>query len=265
LGQWIIGHFPDHQCYVEPFAGAASVLIQKPRSPLEVYNDLDGAVVNFFRVLRQDPDQLIRSLSLTPYSRAEYELSYEPTDDELEAARRFYVRAYMSIGGATGQWRTGWRYQAKAENVWKSAADGFADIDHLYAIAHRFRGVQIENDDAIAVMERFDRPETLFYLDPPYVFDTRSKWAGVAYQHELSDDDHVELATRARDIQGLVIISGYPSELYERELEDYGWVRVETSARTNSTANNNRRSTEAIWISPRTDQALNETVQLAMF
>lgn len=254
LGPWIISHFPGHECYVEPYGGAASVLLHKARSALEVYNDLDGAVVNFFRMLREHPDDLVRALTLTPYSRAELDISYLPTDDSLEAARRFYVRAFQTIGGATAQWRTGWRYQVKAKNIWRSAAASFCDVSHLLQITERLRGVQIEHDEALTVIQRFDRPNTLFYLDPPYVHSTRSKWAGVAYAHEMGNEDHAELAEAARAAQGYVVISGYPCELYDTLYGAEGWHKHETSSRTNGPAG--RIRTEALWLSPRTADAL---------
>jgi DNA adenine methylase len=111
LAKWIIGYFPDHDCYVEPYGGSAAVLLQKGRSWLEVYNDKSRQVVNFFQVLREQTDDLVRAIELTPWAKAEWELAQVDDPDPVEAARRFYIRAYMSLAGPTAQWRTGWRRQ----------------------------------------------------------------------------------------------------------------------------------------------------------
>lgn len=252
LASWIVRHFPPHQVYLEPFGGGASVLLNKPRAELETYNDLDGEVVNFFRTLRERPADLVLALELTPWSHAEYELSHEPSTDPLEQARRFFVRSWQSIGGPTAQWRNGWRYQVKRGN-WHNAADLWCELEHLYAVAERLRGVQIECRDAFELIPRYDAPEVLIYLDPPYPHETRSRWKGKAYAQELSDDDHARLAELARASSAYVIISSYPSELYYELYGSHGWRWVETTARTNS---RHMVRTECLWLSPRTLAAL---------
>lgn len=252
LASWIVRHFPPHRVYLEPFGGGASVLLNKPRAELETYNDLDGQVVNFFRVLRERPAELVRMLELTPWSRAEYELSYEPSEDALEAARRFFVRSSQSIGGPTTQWRNGWRYQVK-RGTWHNAASLWCELDHLYQVAERLRGVQIEQRDAFDLIPRYDMPEVLIYLDPPYPHETRSKWKGAAYNHELSDDEHARLAEMARASQANVVISSYPSEMYTDLYQAHGWIQVTTTARTNGPQT---VRTECLWLSPRTQVAL---------
>lgn len=253
LAAWIVAHFPPHKVYLEPFGGGASVLLNKYRAELETYNDLDGVVVNFFRVLRERPAELVRALELTPWSRAEYELTYEPSDDPLESARRFFVRSWQSIGGGTARWRSGWRYQVKRGN-WHNAADLWCELEHLHEVAARLRGVQIECRDAFDLILRYDRPGVLIYLDPPYPHDTRSQWTK-AYQHELADSDHARLAELARASQAYVVISSYPSELYQDLYGAHGWRRVEITARTNS---RNMVRTECLWLSPRTLAALGD-------
>jgi len=249
LAAWIISHFPPHAHYVEPFGGGASVLLQKPPSRLETYNDADGEVVTFFRVLRDRPGPLVRAIALTPWARAEYEATFNPAPNgpeaDLERARRFFVRAWMSMGGATTRWKTGWRYQIRPDNP--TTTERWSQLDHLFAVAQRLRMVQIEQGDAIEIIRRYDTQETLFYLDPPYVHQTRSKWRGAAYRYEMDDDAHRELAELIHGIRGFVVISGYPSVLYTELYERYGWVRMEKMARTNGRAV--RR--ECIWLSPR--------------
>lgn len=176
LAPWIMSFFPPHGCYVEPFGGAAGVLLQKPRVYAEVYNDLDGDIVNFFRVLR-DPGQrqdLIEALRLTPYAREEFEQSYSATDDPLERARRTCVRAAMGFGsaGAT-KGSTGFRTDTRrkygtAQHNWAAYPDAVG------AIGERFAGVLIEHRDALQVMRAHDGLDTLFFVDPPYVHATRS-------------------------------------------------------------------------------------------
>ncbi len=153
LAPWIISHFPPHKNYVEPCGGAASVLLQKPRSALETYNDLDGNVVNFFRVLRDRPDELIRKIRLTPWARTEYELSLESCDDPVEKARRYSVALAMSISGAT-EYNTpatrGWRVRTEERGYEISMR-----ADTLESIARRLIGVQIEHKDALDIIRQF--------------------------------------------------------------------------------------------------------------
>lgn len=249
LAKWIVGHLPAHRVYVEPYGGSAAVLLNKPRSWLEVYNDLDHQVVGFFRTLREQPEALIRAIELTPYAKEEWEIAHEESADPVERARRFYVMAYQNIAGPTAQWSSGWRRQkaVTTENGVRRmtpAAISFADVDHLWEIADRLRGVQIECDEALAVIERYDAEETLFYVDPPYVASTRGRWAKTAYRHEMTDREHCELARALRGVNGMVVLSGYDCELYA---ELYGdWVRVSRETRTNSAGS----ATEMLWLSP---------------
>ena len=250
LAPWIIRHFPAHELYCEPFGGSAAVLLRKERSLLEVYNDLDEEVVGFFRAMRDDPDRLIRAIELTPFAKTEWELSYEPVQDPVEAARRFYLRAYMSIAGPTAQWNTGWRRQKKfsrgtgGESKMTPAPISFMRTEHLHTVANRFRGVQIERDDALAIIERYDSPETLFYLDPPYVAETRGRWKDKAYAHEMDDDDHRALAQAVHQVEGMAVLSGYRCDLYDALFST--WCRVDKETRINGPGS----ATESLWLNP---------------
>ena len=255
LARWILTHFPAHECYVEPFGGSAAVLLQKPRSWLEVYNDKDREVVNFFRALREHPADLIRAIELTPYSKVEWELAQQDDPDPIESARRFYVRAYQNIAGATAQWKSGWRRQKvvskkNGKKAMTPASVSFMGTEHLYQIVARFRGVQLECDEAENVMERYDSPETLFYLDPPYPSSTRGRWKKHAYSHEMTDEQHSELSRAAHAACGCVLISGYRCELYDRLYAD--WKRYDQVARVNGPGS----ATESLWVSPHADQSL---------
>lgn len=245
--KWNLAHFPErHDVYVEPYGGIASVLLQKPRSPIEVYNDQYDEVVALMEMMRDRPEELIRAIQYTPFARKEWERSFEPTDDPLEKARRFYARSYMSIAGPTvPQEQNGWRRQkvlSRGKNgPMTPAAISFMRIDHLWDITERLRGVWIECDDALAVIERYDQPETLFYIDPPYAPGTRK--AGL-YAVEMDEDDHRELAALLHSIKGMAVVSGYACPLYDELFGD--WKRVDRSARINGRG----RAIESLWLSP---------------
>lgn len=227
--------FPAHRCYVEPFGGGAGVLLQKPRVAREIYNDLDGEIMNVFRIMRDRPAELIRALSLTPYARAEHEVSFEPDGDPVEQARRTIARSFMSYGttftrrnvGDGKLQRTGFRAMRRDATV--TAADWCGLPSSFVTIAERLQGVLIEQRDACALMLDHDSDDTLFYVDPPYVHSTRAGTVSrshLGYAFELSDDGHRRLATTVRALKGAVIISGYPSDLYDRELYP-DWQRLE--------------------------------------
>lgn len=248
LAPWVISHFPPHKVYVEPFGGAASVLIRKPRSHGEVYNDLDDDIVNVMRVLRSDilRPRLVDALALTPYARTEFEAAFEPSDDPVERARRTLVRAEMGFGsaGAT-KGSTGFRIDTKrnygtAMSVWSRVPDGLA------AFGQRLQGVLIENRPALQVVVDHDTPETLFYVDPPYVHGSR-QMGSRCYRHEMTDTDHEQLLDALCGVRGMVVLSAYPSEIYRDKLR--AWQRIETSARIAAGRGTGIR-TEVLWLSP---------------
>lgn len=223
LASWILQHFPEHRVYVEPFGGAAGVLMQKPRSFAEVYNDLDGDIVNLFQVLQDagQRDQLTELLVLTPYARSEFERAFDETDDPIEQARRTIIRAEMGFGsaGAT-KGRTGFRIDTKreyatAQHIWARFPDRIA------AIGQRLAGVLIEQRPAIEVMQAHDTPDTLHFVDPPYMHGTRTIGSNRYYRHEMSDQDHAELLATLKTLQGMVVLSGYPSQQYKAALSTW--------------------------------------------
>lgn len=246
LAPWLIEHFPPHACYVEPFGGGASVLLQKGPSPVEVYNDADREVVTFFRVLRERTGELLRAIELTPVARAELALACEPATDELEIARRFYVRSWQGRGARGRDSNTSWRYHRDAERR-RSVTEEWNRIDHLWAVVARLKQVHLEYGAYAAVIERFDSPDTLFYCDPPYPVSTRSRlWAGRGYAVEMTDDDHRRLAGLLHGIRGMALVSSYPSALYDDLYGD--WRRVTCRARTDGPTLVER--TETLWLSP---------------
>lgn len=255
LAPWILQFFPNHGCYVEPFGGAAGVLLQKPRVYAEVYNDLDGDIVNFFRVMRDATirAELIEACRLTPYAREEFDHSYEPTDDPLERARRTCIRAAMGFGsaGATKA-TTGFRTDTRrkygtAQHNWAAYAEA------LGAIGERFSGVLIENREAIDVIQQHDGDDTLFFVDPPYVHSTRHMRNKGGYRHELDDAAHVRLLEALRAVDGMVVLSGYDTPLYAAQLER--WTRHTTEARISGGRGTSLR-TEVVWLNPACAAAL---------
>lgn len=242
LAPWIIEHFPSHQVYVEPFGGAASVLMRKPRSYAEVYNDLDGEIVNAFRVLRDHADDLERAARLTPFARAEFDLSYEPSGDPVEQARRTIFRSAAGFGSPSASgYRTGFRASCTRART-TPAMDWRNWPDQVAALTDRLRGVVIECQDALRIIAQHDGPETLHYVDPPYLHETRTATEKV-YRHELTEGDHRTLAETLHGLRGAVVLSGYPCALYDDELYA-SWRRVERSA----FADGARARTEVLWI-----------------
>lgn len=255
LAPWIIGHFPKHRVYVEPFGGAASVLMQKPRSYGEVYNDLDQEVVNLFRVL-QDPgraDELTRKLRLTPFAREEFELGYLDCEDPVERARRLVILCFMGFGsnGHNKATRTGFRANSNRSGT-TPAHDWSNYPDRLSDVIERLRGIVIENRDANEVMAQHDSAETLHYVDPPYVWETRSSamHRNRCYTHELDAEGHTRLLAFLGTMKGCVILSGYPHSTYDNALT--GWPRIEIAAH----ADGARDRTEVLWLNPACAAAL---------
>jgi DNA adenine methylase len=256
LAPWIVSHLPPHQSYVEPFAGSAAVLFAKPRSKVEVINDLDDRVCTLFRVIRERPDELARAVALTPYARAEYLASYEPADDELEVARRFLVRVWMAHGGKLGSksgWRAGWAggddsSRGSSANVWCGLPERIAEA------AARLRGVMVDNRPALRVLQDWHYPGALVYADPPYVRSALPMTQDTAknrrnerpryYAHEMTDEEHHALLDALEAHPGPVLLSGYRCPLYDDRLA--GWVRVDRA----TYAYRQAERTESLWLNP---------------
>lgn len=258
LAPWIISHFPPHRVYVEPYGGAASVLLRKAPSYAEIYGDLDDELVNLFRVLR-DParaTKLVALLRLTPFAREEFYAAYGAARNRVERARRLIVRSFMGYGsdGASGQYRTGFR--ANSNRSGTTPAGDWPNIpENLERIVSRLVGVTIESRPAIDIMGDHDAPDALHYVDPPYLHETRARANrradnGGVYRHEMTTEQHVELLDVLRTLQGHVIVSGYPSALYDERLQ--GWERIERAA----LADGAKPRTECLWLSPSVSAAM---------
>lgn len=248
LAPWIIGHFPAHRVYTEAFGGAGSVLMRKQRAELvEVFNDLDGEIVNLFRILR-DPSssrRLCEVVALTPYSREEFALSYKRARDPVEQARRTVVRAFQGFGSdsASGA-QTGFRSNGNRQNR-HPARDWTNYPAEIATFADRLTGVVIEHRAGAEVIQQHDAPATLHYVDPPYVLETRSvhtRRTGKGYRHEMSAADHRGLADVLRAATGMVVLSGYACPLYDELYAD--WERVTRAVK----ADGNGDRVEVLWL-----------------
>jgi DNA adenine methylase len=253
LAFWIIKHFPPHQHYIEPCGGAASALLQKPRSFLETYNDIDDNVVNFFQVLRDNPSELTHKIELTPWARSEYELHREPTQDPIEAARRFWIGCSMSISGISFT-RSGMR-MSKGSLPYIPPVK--LKTKHLLEVAKRFKHVQIENKPFDEIVRMYDYPNNLIYVDPPYVSTTRK--SSNVYHWEWSEQMHRQAAELLKNYKGYSIVSGYTSKLYSDIY--YGWKQVNKEMQINGGG----KRIESLWLSPYTWEALQKPQQLKMF
>jgi len=247
LCQRIIQLFPPHDTYLEPFGGAASVLLNKPRSSVEVYNDLDERITRLFQVLRDHGPELQRRLSLTPYSEVEFQDAEQPAGDEIEQARRDFVRWRLSLGGR------GESFSFTLHRVRRGMADvvsGYLSMidEELPRIIERLRTVQIVKRPALDAIRTWDSPKTLIYADPPYLHSTREEGSCSIYGCEMSEEDHRELAELLKGCQAKVILSGYPSDLYEELYR--GWRTVEFDMPNHAAGGRSKaRKQETLWMS----------------
>jgi DNA adenine methylase len=245
---WLLPSLPKCHHYCEPFAGSAAVLLNRASSPVETYNDLDGEVVNFFRVCRDQGADLTRAIALTPFSREEFALacSLDPEASPLERARRFYVRARQVRTGLAqtatlGRW-------GNCKNTSRAGMSGIISrflggVEMLPEIAERLLRVQIENRPACDVIRLYDSPQTLFYCDPPYVHQTRGD--AKAYKYEMTDSQHIELARVLKVVKGKVAISNYDCPLMNELYPSPKWRKSVSGPRTNHATKGQR--IEVLW------------------
>jgi len=240
LAQWIIENMPPHVHYLEPFFGSGAVFFNKRPSKFETINDLDQNVVNLFRVIRDQAEDLAWLISMTLWSRDEYNGSFEQTGDELEDARRFLVRCQQAFGANTDRF-TGWRSEVKGlsgggrTTTWKKLPE------RIMAITDRLLDAQIENQPAVELVPRFKHKNVLIYADPPYILGTRTE---ARYQHEMTDADHLELLSVLDAHPGPVLLSGYAFPLYDDRLKH--WQRLTHAA----VAERGKHREEVLWLNP---------------
>lgn len=248
LAKWIVSFIPEHDVYVEPFFGSGAVLFNKPRSHIETVNDLHSEVVNFFKVLREQGDTLAKAIDYTPYAREEYDLSYEvkETASELEKARKFCVRCWQGFGCAN-LYHNGFKsgQQKNSPNpakAWESLPAT------LLEAKQRLQGVQIEQLDALKLVQRYNTKDVFIYLDPPYLLETRK---GYLYKHEMTKEEHIQLLECIVKHPGKILISGYDNDMYNTYLK--GWHKVQRQ----TTAEKGLRRVETLW--------MNYEVQMTLF
>lgn len=246
---WLLPLLPPAQHFCEPFGGSAAVLINRNPAPVETYNDLDGEVVIFFKVLRTQPDELIRAIGLTPFSRKEFEFAIEHEDDnklsDLERARLFFVRARQVRTGLAQKASLGrWANCKLTSRAGMSGAVSrwIGSIDGLPQIVERLLRVQIENAPAVEVIRRYDSPETLFYCDPPYTHDARRDIN--AYKFEMKNEAHRELSEVLKNIKGMAAVSGYESPLMKELYK--GWHKIVGPVKNANSVRQPRQ--EILWV-----------------
>jgi DNA adenine methylase len=277
LAPKLIRIFPPHRIYTEAFGGGASVLLLKARAYAEIYNDLDGEVVNVFRVLqnRRKAHRLQELLRLTPFARKEFELSYKQARTDVERARRTIIRSFMGFGSdsisrlkasragfntrLSSVMQTGFRWNSNRSGT-GPASDWQNYPAHIAEFSERLQGVVIEQRDARVILEKMDGPETLHYVDPPYPGSTRSSGADHRYRHEMiSDTDHQNLAALLRSLTGMVIVSSYRTPLYENLYS--GWHTLEWTGGQFCSANSRaQKRTEVVWLNDAAWHAMPQTM-----
>jgi DNA adenine methylase len=246
---WLLPLLPETKHFCEPFGGSAAVLLNRNPAEVETYNDLDGDVANFFRMLRENKDKLIELIGLTPFSREEFEYAinnqYNEKISDIERARLFFIRARQVRTGlaqtaSSGRWSnctlTSRAGMSGAVSRWLGSIDNMPDI------AQRLLRVQIENKPAIEVIKKYDSEDTLFYCDPPYQHDTRTDTN--AYKFEMTNQDHIDLVNTLRSVKGKVALSGYDSELMNSLLHD--WKKIIGPVKTAHSVRKPRQ--EILWV-----------------
>jgi DNA adenine methylase len=240
LAPWIISHFPTHRVYCEAFGGGASVLLRKPRSYDEIYNDLDSEMVNLFRIVRDRGLELREKLELTPFAREEFKEAYLESCDPLERARQTVIKSFMGFGSNGIHQATGFRFNSRKSGT-SPSHDWRNFPECLGAVIERMRGVAIENRDATECILANDHESTLHYVDPPYVKSTRTD-AGDDYAYEMDDAAHERLRDTLAEVRGMVIISLYEHPIYDA----LGWEKRFKKALADGAS----ERTECLYLSP---------------
>lgn len=237
IADWIISYFPKHKVYVEPYFGSGACFFNKTPSYIETINDIDGNIVNLFRVCREYPEELARAINLTPFSRYEFISCNTPSDNPIEQARRTLVRYHQSFGtsnSSKNSWRNVQTYGGpRCATMWNCLPEIIVNC------CERLKEAQIENTDALTLIERYNDENTLIYCDPPYLQELRKK---NMYKHEMSNEQHIELLKVLKASKSKIILSGYDNDLYNSELS--GW----TTAKKQTTAQMGLHRTEKLWM-----------------
>lgn len=237
ISEWIISHFPEHKVYCEPFFGSGAIFFRKKPSYLETINDIDGDIVNLFKVCRDYPEKLASAINLTPFSREEFQNCYDTSDgDHIERARRTLVRYHQSFGTSNSTRNTWKNTQTPGGPRCATMWNYLPDV--IVKCCERLKNAQIENINAIELIKRYDDKDVLIYCDPPYLPELRKK---NLYACEMSVDEHLELLGVLKRSKSKIILSGYDSELYSEQLSD--WI----SFKKTTTAQMGLHRIEKIW------------------
>lgn len=258
LADWIITNLPPHESYLEPYFGSGAVFFNKTPARIETINDIDGAVVHFFKTCRNHPDELARAIEMTPWARDEF-MAANPrgsTEDDIERARQFAVKCWMSFGArleTSKSWRhsTGAKVNGGPDNpkLW-SRVPGL-----VYEVAARLKEAQIENRPALDTIAAHNGLQVLIYADPPYLRSTRTLH-GDQYRHEMTERDHRDFLNAMLAHTGMAVISGYGNDLYDDALSEW------TVVRQNTVAERGVKRTESLWINPAATKAIEEVKAL---
>ena len=244
---WLLPLLPKCHHYCEPFAGSGAVILNRNPSPVETYNDLDGEVVNFFKVLRSEKEKLIEAIALTPFSREEFSIAcqLDPNTTDLERARRFFVRARQVRTGLAqkatiGRWATCKTHSRSGMSGgvsrWLNASP------KLLPICDRLLKIQIENQPATYTILKYDHKNTLFYCDPPYIHSSRADTN--VYYHEMNNQEHKELAKILNSIKAMVAISYYDHPLINELYPPHSWKKTINPPKT--TPSNKKQKQEIL-------------------
>ncbi len=236
ISEWIISHFPEHKVYCEPFFGSGAVFFNKKPSYIETINDIDGNIVNLFKVCREHPEELARLIEFTPFSREEFVSCYEQVENPIEQARRTLVRYHQSFGASNSSkksWRNVQTYGGpRTATMWNYLPE------RVIGISNRLKEAQIENIDALELIRRYNDENTLIYCDPPYLQSLRKK---NMYAHETPDEYHVKLLDALKESKSKIVLSGYDNPMYDEALA--GWNTDEKI----TTAQMGKHRVEKLW------------------
>lgn len=252
LAPTIVDLLGPHDTYIEPYFGSGAVLLAKPRSAHEIVNDLDGEVTNFYRILRDRPDELIELCLLTPCHEQEWRDARNDPDqqDPVERARQFFVRSNQTYGSSeNGGWIPGYGHGGKASGLghkWVRA------LGRLGPVTERLQGVQVTSRDALTVLrDTIGVPRTAVYLDPPYLPDTVTKNNHYRERDGLTTEHHIEMLNLAQHVDGTVVISHYAHELYETALTGWRKITIDMNHTGNPKTRNTKlreKKTEILWV-----------------